>query len=227
MADHLSALTLDTLAAGLAVDLASSSHLAACADCRAKLDALKSERSALMQEPRFSALRDTLQPTAPVKKGLPRWAPFALAIAAALLVVAGTRFLPTSDGTILKGQQTIELLKDGTTPVTQAHVGEKLSIAVGGAGERAVAAFTLDDRGEVVVLLPSTPIAPGARVPVGNPFEVTPGEAVSIYACFGDHPLKVEALRSELFAQGLREKKTPRDAPPPANCAKTQLEVLP
>jgi membrane protein implicated in regulation of membrane protease activity len=226
MADHLSPLALDTLAAGLPVDLPASSHVASCGLCRLKLDALKAERAATMEEPRFKALLTMLEPQAATSS--PRWVPVLFAIAAGLLVVAGSRFLIAKpDDTILKGQQTIELLKNGDTPVTQAHVGDKLSIAVGGAGQRAVAAFTLAETGEVLELLPSTPIAPGARVQVGKTFEVTPGGPLAVFACFGDHPLSMDALKFELFKQAMRPKKTPLDALPPAGCAKTSLEVLP
>ena len=227
MAEHLSPLALDTLAAGLTVEPAASSHLAGCAECRVRLEALKAERAALLQAPRFKALLTQLEPKAAAPRTLPRWAPVLIALAAALLVVVGTRFLPRDDGTTLKGQQTVELLKDGQTPVTQAHVGDKLTIAVGGAGQRAVAAFTVDDRGEVLELLPSTPIAAGAQVPVGKVFEVTPGGALAVFACFGDHPLPVASLRSEIFRYAMRPKKTPLDAEPPPGCAKTRLEVLP
>ncbi len=226
MAEHLSALALDTLAADLPVDLPASSHVATCGSCRAKLDALKAERAATMEGPRFKALLTKLEPQAAAPR--PRWVPVLLAIAAALLVLAGSRFLfPKQDDTILKGRQTIELLKNGDTPVTQAHVGDKLSIAVGGAGKHAVAAFTVAETGEVLELLPSTPIAAGARVQVGKTFEVTPGGRLAVFACFGDHPLAMDALKAELFKQALRPKKTPLDALPPEGCAKTSLEVLP
>lgn len=222
MGEHASALTLDSLAADLPVDLPTSSHVATCGVCRAKLEELKTERAALMQTPRFNALLEKLQP--PVqKKTMPRWAPVVLALAAALLLIVGTRFLPADDGTLLKGQQTIELLKDGASPVTRARVGDKLSLAVGGAGQKAVAAFAVDEKGEVALLLPSTPIAAGARVTVGSVLEVTPGSLV-VFGCFGDHPLPVDTLRAEIFS---RLGKTPLEAAAPPGCVKTKLEVLP
>lgn len=224
MADHVSSLQLDTLAAGLPVDAAVPAHVQSCAECQAKLDAAKAARAAVLRSPQFEATLAKLQP-APVQQR-PRWLAPVLAFAAALLVlVIGSRFVRPADDTLLKGAQTVELLRDGA-PVTQAKVGEKLTLAVGAGGQSAVAVFTLDGKGEVEVLLPSTPVAKGARVPVGNQLEVTAG-SLAVFACFGADPLKTDALRAEVFARAVDAKANPLDAKPPDGCAKARLEVLP
>lgn len=68
MGEHASALALDSLAAELPVDLPTSSHVATCGVCRAKLEALKAERAALIQTPAFNALLGQLQPAPPERR---------------------------------------------------------------------------------------------------------------------------------------------------------------
>lgn len=215
MGEHLSALALDTLAAELPVDLPTSGHVATCAACRSKLEALKAERAAVMQAPRFKTLLAQLEPAAPPRRTLPRWAPVLLAMAAALLVIVGTRLLPKEDDTILKGHQTVELLK-GDGPVVTARVGDRLELAVGGAGKKDVAVFAVDEKKEVSVLVASRPLAAGPRVRLSL-LEVTAG-SLTVFACFSDHPLPMDSLRAEILASA---------ASPPEGCVTTKLEVLP
>ena len=80
--------------------------------------------------------------------------------------------------------------------------------------------------GKVAVLLPSTALAKGARVPIGSAFEVTPG-SLAVFACFSDHPLPVDILQSQIFNRGVQAKTAPREAEPPDGCAKASLEVVP
>ncbi len=223
MGEHLSALALDALAAELPVDLPTSSHVATCAVCRTRLEALKAERAALMQGPAVHALFEKLALPMAQKKTLPRWAPVLFALAAGLWVLVGTRFLPKHNQTLLKGQPTVELLS-GNTSVSSAHVGDKLWLAVGGAGHSAVGVFTVDDQAEVSQLLASTKIGSGARVPVGKGFEVTAG-SLAVIACFGEHPLAMDVLRAELSSRVARAGKTPLEVLAPDGCVKAKLEV--
>ena len=234
MAEHVSALALDSLAGGLPVEPSTSTHVAGCAVCSAKLEALKAERAALILTPQFSALMTKLAavgpsiaaPAAAPAKKFPRWAPVLLALAAALLLLVGPQLFPRDDGTILKGAQTVELLDSNGKAVTSAHLGDRLALAVGGAGAGGVVVFGIDDRGDVVVLVTPMAIPRGARVPTGKIFEVTPG-SFTVVACFGTHPVPVDALKSQLFRRGSQKEKSPRDVVPPDGCAKTTLEVLP
>ena len=213
MGEHATALQLDTLAAGLPIDAAVPAHVAGCPACQAKLEAVKSERAAVLRSPQFDVTLNRLQPTAPPQRR--PWGAVLGTAAVLLLLVLGGRFLFPSDGTILKGAATVELLKDGT-PVTQAKVGDRLTLAVGGSGAPAVAVFTRDAKGAVEVLVPWAPLGPGARVPVGSALEVTPG-SLTVVACFGKPPIDAEALKGQLAG----------DAKPADGCVTTQLEVLP
>ncbi len=205
MGEHLSALALDTLAADLPSDLPTSGHLASCAACRAKLDALKTERAAFMQRPEFNARLAAIgKPgaTAPRMNG----ALGALLAIAAAAVFVFFLFQRTED-VILKGSPTVELLDASGAPVTRAHVGDRLTLAVGGARKNSVAVFAVDDAGKVATLVAQTPLAAGARVPIGSAFEVTSGSMV-VYACFGSAVPETAIATSP-------------------DCAKTKLEVLP
>lgn len=206
MSDHASALQLDTLAAGLPLDAAVPAHVAGCAACQAKLEALKAERAAVMRAPQFAATLGRLQP-APSSQRRPWGLVLAFAAMALLLVLGGRFLVPSDDGTLLKGAATVELLKDGA-PVTQAKIGDKLTLAVGAAGAPTVAVFTKDGKGQVDVLLPPTPVGKGTRVPVGQVLEVTDG-ALTVFACFGAD-LNPDALKAKLDG-----------------CAQTRLEVVP
>ncbi len=209
MGEHATALQLDTLAAGLPLDAAVPAHIAGCAACQAKLDAVKAERAAVERSPQFEATLKKLQPPA---EPAPRRRPLGLALAIAavlLLLVVGGRFLfPRDDGTILKGGPTVELLKDGA-PVTQAKVGDRLTLAVGAAGASTVAVYARDRKGRVDVLIRPQPVEPGTRVPVGNVLEVTAG-SIDVFACFGPTRQDVAAMKTQLDF-----------------CAKTRLEVVP
>lgn len=222
MADHLSALTLDTLAAGLPVDATHSAHLASCPACQARLDAVKAERAQVMKLPAFEAVRGQL---APAPRELPRWLVPVIAFAAVVLAIVGSQFLE-GDKTILKGGASVELLRDARTPVTEARVGDRLTLAVGADGKGAVVAYSLTAAGKLELLLPSTEVGTGTRVPVGNAFEVTAG-SIAVFACFGQHPMDNSAVFDSIFQSMLRSSKAPLETAAPADCAKTKLEVLP
>src|SRR4051812_9187164 len=101
MADHLSALALDTAAAGLPLSQEQRAHLDACAECRAKVAALQTQAAQVLEHPRMA---EVLRRPAEVRT-LPRWAPAAIsaALAATLLIVAGAQLFRPDDGTLLKG----------------------------------------------------------------------------------------------------------------------------
>ena len=230
MVDHLSPLVFDTVAAGLPYADTARVHLESCDTCRSRLGAVKIERASTMMSARFASGLQRVAPP-PVRR-MPRWTTpvVGLALAASLVAIVGYRFsTPASDGTLLKGAVSVELLKDGTTPVTQARVGDKLVLAVGGAGYSQVAVFAVSEKGEASVLFGWAPVAAGARVPVGKGFEVTPGSS-AVFACFDNQPEAVDATLAR-FTLSTRDSRPGLDTPPPklphGTCAKTRLEVVP
>lgn len=236
MTDHLSALVFDTVAAGLPFADTARVHLESCDQCRTKLEAVKNERASTLMSARFAAGLQRITPP-PVRRA-PAWAKpvIGLALAASLVLIVGYRFLSGVSGlTLLKGIPTVELLKDGATPITQAHVGDKVALAVGGAGYAQVAVVAISAQGAPSVLSPWAPVAGGARILVGKGFEVTPG-SIAVFACFDDHPIPLESMvelvmLSVAQTMNLQEPLSPLEAPGPAVphgvCAKTRLDVIP
>jgi hypothetical protein len=230
---HLSPLVLDTVAAGLPYADSARVHLGSCESCRGRLEAVKSERAATMQSSRFAAGLRRASPS-PVPRL--RWAPkvAGFAIAACLSLIIGSRLVSKhEEGGRLKGQVTVEVLQGDSTPVGTAKVGDQVSLAVGGAGFSQVAVFAISADGAVTLLESSMPLAPGARVPVGKLFEVTPGSLL-LFACFDDRPLPIDALREQLTEGAVRQLKqsgsaleTPAPSLEHGACARTRLEVAP
>ncbi len=231
MVEHLSALVFDTVAAGLPFAETARTHLDGCADCRARLDAVKNERASLMNSARFAAGLQKVAPP-PVRK-VPSWTTpiIGLALAASLVAIVGYRtFASQTDTTLLKGAVSVELLKDGATPVTQAKVGDRLALVVGGAGYAQAAVFVVSLKGVVTPLSAWAPVAAGARVPVGSGFDVTAG-SFAVIACFDNRPESTDATLAALTnAVNLKEAASLDVAAPKLPhgvCAKTRLEVVP
>lgn len=196
MTEHLSSLQLDELAAGLAPE---PPHLADCAECRARLDALRAARAAFAQHPDAARVLWRLT-DAPAPIPLPRRRLMPLVAAGALALAAGLVLIlqqPFDDETPrLKGAPTVELLDETGAPVTRAKVGQSLTLAVGGAGAQYAAVFAEEPGGARTLLWPQAgatlaPLEPGARVRLRQ-LEVTPG-AVTVRARFGETPAALDA----------------------------------
>lgn len=233
MSDHLSALRLDELAAGAGTAEAQA-HLAQCQPCRERLEALQRRHEAIAASPQFKARLEALSET--IERTPSRWPrvlTIALPLAAALAVIV---FFPRGDrDERLKGAPTVELLA-GDRPTTHAKPGERLTLAIGGAGHTHAAVFAVDAEAQISVLWPkgatSGPIAPGARVPLGAPFEVTAGD-VLVIATVGDAPRPLDDAKRELersLAEAVRAGKQPLELPTPPSfepSARVLLEVRP
>lgn len=232
MSEHLSAFALDELAAEGGSPEAKA-HLAECTSCRERLEALRRQQQTVRGSREFQSRFEAIAAKAAPAKApnpWPRRLAMLVPLAAALAVFV---FLPREDETRLKGAPTVELLS-GDRPTTHAKPGDRLTLAVGGAGHTHAAVFAIDAEAQVSVLWPtgetSAAIAPGARVPLGQPFEVTAGDVVVI-AAFGDRPRPVAELRDALdrsLAKSVSAGKAPLDLETPSAlepAARVRLEV--
>ena len=174
MTDHLSALVLDEVAAGL---VPAPEHLASCAECRSRLDALRAQNAAFLALPRAQAQRQSLLTARTTRAPLVAVA-LALAAAVALFFV-----VPRTADTRIKGAPEVVLLDAQGQAVSHAMVGATLTLAVGGAGFSQVTVTARGTDGASAVLYEG-PLRAGARVPLTT-LEVTPGD-VEVTAQFTD-----------------------------------------
>ncbi len=232
MSDHLSAFALDEVATDGGSPEAMA-HLAECQPCRERLEAVRQQHQTLKGTREFQARFEAIAATtakAAAPNPWPRRLAIVLPLAAALAVFI---LSPIGDDTRLKGAPTVELLA-GERPTTQAKPGDRLTLAVGGAGHTHAAVFAIDAEAQLTVLWPpgdsTAAIAPGARVPLGQPFEVTAGDVVVI-ASFGDRARPVAELREALeraAAKAIAAGTTPLELGLPSTiepAAKVRLEV--
>ena len=179
MSEHLSALQLDEIAAGLAP---APEHLAGCAECGQRLEALRKERAAFLARPEAKRQLERLAP-APERRSFLRVLAIVVPLAAGLaLFFAWPRTPPVEDR--IKGAPTVVLLDGSGTAVTHAAPGTKLTLAVGTGGFPRVRVFSLDAQGKKEPLY-SGPVAAGARVPLMQ-LEVTPGDVTVTAEFEGD-----------------------------------------
>lgn len=183
MSEHLSALQLDEIAAGLAQP---PEHVTGCAVCAKKLESLRAQHAAFME--RAEAKLQVAKLTAPPNRSFWR---IAAAVAVPLAAAFAIFFLvPRDDGTRIKGAPTVMLLDAKGTAVTSAKPGDKLTLAVGSGGATKVKVSADDGHGRKDVLFDG-PIAAGARVPLME-LEVTPGDVTVTAEFEGGATAKLE-----------------------------------
>lgn len=175
MSEHLSALELDELAAGLMV---APQHLATCEACARKLQALQQQHAAFLARPEAKRQLEQLAPSAPRRTFL-RGLAIALPLAAGLALFFAWPRGPVEDR--IKGAPTLMLLNEAGKVVTHAAPGDRLTLAVGSAGFSRVEVFAVDGNGLEEPLY-SGDVASGALVPLMR-LEVTPGD-VTVIAVF-------------------------------------------
>ncbi len=175
MSDHLSALALDELAAGLTPD--EPAHLATCAPCRDRLAALRAANATFLAQPKAKAQLDRLAPP----RRLPWGRLVALPLAAALALFVLWPRPPTGD--LIKGAPTVVLLDAAGNVVKEAKPGQRLDLAVGAPGFHRVTVYATGPDGKREQLY-SGAIGDAARTTVMQ-LEVTPGD-VEVTAEFED-----------------------------------------
>lgn len=173
MSEHLSALQLDELAAGLGT---APAHLASCAECSRRLATLRAESAAFLARPEAKRQLEALAPAPPRRSFVPI---LMLAAAAGLALFFAWPKEVQEDR--LKGAPTVVLLDEAGNAVTHTTPGARLTLAVGAAGYARVEVFAVDAEGKKESLY-AGPVAAGARVPLTQ-LEVTPGD-VTVTAVF-------------------------------------------
>lgn len=175
MSEHLSALQLDEVAAGLGEVPA---HLASCAQCAARLSALKAENAAFLARPQAKKQLEAFAPP-PAQSRRTSLTIILVATAASLAMLFGLPRVRPEDR--IKGAPSVVLLDAAGNSVTHAPPGSRLTLAVGAAGFQTVDVFAVDAEGKQEPLY-SGNVAAGARVPLAQ-VEVTPGD-VTVTAVF-------------------------------------------
>ncbi|MBM4781544.1 MAG: hypothetical protein GQE15_28040 [Archangiaceae bacterium] len=228
MSPHLSALVIDELAAGLpSADAAA--HLATCTECQQRLAAVKQASATISAMPAFQQRLDAVTLGEPARRGpWLRLVSIALPVAAALALVV---FWPRGDDVLLKGAPTVELIAN-EKPVMVAKPGDRVTLAVGGAGATHAIVFGVDASGTVTKLWPAggeaAPIAPGARVSLDVSFEVTPGDLV-LLGFFTKTTQPTEPIR-EAIERSVAGARAPLEVLAPSGfgaVARSRLKVTP
>lgn len=225
MSTHLSALVIDELAAGLE-NREAAEHLATCAECQQRLATVKQTHEAIWAMPAFQQRLAAVK--VPDRRPWLRVVSIALPLAAALALFV---FWPRGDDVLLKGTPTVELLSN-EKPVVVAKPGDRVTLAVGGAGATHAIVFGVDASGAVTKLWPAggeaAPISPGARVSLDVSFEVTPGDLV-LLGFFSKVPQPTDPIR-EALERNVAAAKAPLDVVAPAGfgaIARSRLTVTP
>lgn len=178
MSAHLSDLTLDELLAELPVAEADALHVRSCVQCAERLEALKAERLAFHDRLDAARMRQRLERATPrtEPRRSTRWVlAVSTALAASLLLFIAW----PGPGTRLKGSPVVEL-KNANGTTTTAHVGESLSVWVGGGTYEKGALVAVEANGHVSCLW-SGDVLPGINAV--QRLSVTPGDvAVWLFA---------------------------------------------
>ncbi|MBX7114104.1 MAG: hypothetical protein K1X64_07190 [Myxococcaceae bacterium] len=211
MAEHLSKLVLDELAAGLATDAAALAHSRDCFQCRDRLAQFVEARNQARRDAPFEQVFAKLKTSHAAVESLPsapKWrrrtfvfAP-ALAAAVALLIYIALPH-PKADVTRLKGGASVRVLRapDGTA-VSSARPGEKVVLAVTSADQTFALVMAVEASGDINLVWPlgspeSARVAPGPEARLTPGFQVTPG-SMALHAFLSKEPLKVETMRAQL-----------------------------
>lgn len=180
---HVSQLVLDELAAELATPPEAKAHVDGCAECTARLAALKAARTAAAQTFGYSRTKARVTAERP-----PRWRelmPFIVPVAAAIVffAVVAIDWRPDPETERLKGAAFVEFVQGGKA-VTEVQPGSRLALKVGAAGKHYALVLAVDQERRIEELW-SGKLPAGAVVTLPKELEVTPG-SVAVHAFLGD-----------------------------------------
>jgi hypothetical protein len=197
VSEHVSALVLDELASGPGP---SNAHVESCEQCRAKLNALKTQAQASRAS--FGYARTKARVLAP-KPSPWRW----VALVATPLVAAGLFFVALhsgqQEGDRLKGTPSIDFVRADGVAVTDVRPGTHLKLKVGAAGFTHALALAVDDKGAVEQLWPqdgADDTLPGRGVVMlPRELEATPGP-VTVHVLLSQAPIDSAKAKADVDA---------------------------
>ncbi len=189
MSVHPSALELDELAAGGA-GAAARAHVAACAECEARVAELSQANASVQESVGFVAGRVKLSEerrSARLRWGLP---------VAAALGMAALMLLPRVPRFHTKGGPSLALVSSSGAAIATPHAGDHLELRVSTGGARFALIGARENGAAPVQLWPLAGHQSGEPGgPLAIELEVTPG-AVQLVALFSARPLDDSALTS-------------------------------
>ncbi len=203
MTVHLSVLQIDEIAAGLRT---ADAHLDSCLTCRERLDAVRAHSAQLQNSPRFQRTRRALASAPPesTKHQTKRWW-FSPAFAGLALALGIVIFVSTYDTPVLtnrlKGAAHLRLVDEKGQATNQPlQPGQHVTLQIGSVAHGFGLVFVADQFGHVERLWPtqnaeSGPLRIGAVQPVGEGFEVTPGQ-FTLHAILSERPLNAAAIQN-------------------------------
>jgi hypothetical protein len=177
---HLSSLQLDELAAGLG-DAESIQHISACAACSQALGQRKETNAIIAQLPGSERMLKQLTYVPGAPQNQSRYVLGFIGLAAAAAVVLLIVRQPVSGvdngaSVRLKGTPVIEMRSEGTK-ITQAPVGQKISLALMSAGHPFAVIYSIESTGAISKIWPAegNGAVKADSMQVVSSFEVTPG----------------------------------------------------
>jgi hypothetical protein len=219
---HPGSLAVRRLRAGEPVDEATRVHVAGCGSCQAALAALEAEQSQFEQEisfDRFAAGVERAARQAKTPAPSRRWMTPVMAMAAAVVVIAGVQFVlgriePEQSGTNrIKGGATVEVVVAGAGPQRAASTdpsvpealapGERIRLGLTSEAWRYALVVSIDDAGEITPIYVengrSLPIAPGsARTWLPDSLEFTGKGLERLVIVLSASPLTLDQVSAPL-----------------------------
>lgn len=199
MSEHVSQLVLDELLAGAPPN----AHVEGCAECRARLEALKTEAGASRAS--FAYARTRARVTAEPAAATPwRWVvALLLPLAAALLFFLIPRGVEPQTGERLKGTASVDFITRDGISVTEVRPGTRLKLKIGAAGFSHALVLAVEDTGSIEQLWPDAgadDTLPGTGVvTLPRELEATPGP-VTVHVLLSNGPLDAPKAKADLGA---------------------------
>jgi hypothetical protein len=202
VSEHVSQLVLDELLAGAPAN----AHVEGCAECRTRLETLKSQAAASQASFAYARTRARLTTPAPAPTPWKWIAALLVPLAAALLVLLvprGPAPLVEGQGERLKGTASLDFITRDGISVTEVHPGTRLKLKVGAATFTHGLALAVEDNGAIEQLWPdpgADDTLPGTGfVTLPRELEATPGP-VTVHVLLSNAPIDAVKAKADLGA---------------------------